>query len=131
MKKNSFAFVVLTGFLLGFTSPVGAVERIEEKPVKKEAKPVAMYRAEQAGDKLTVYAKGMNNTSGWKNELTVLPIDIYPPEFQFTQKRPDGIALQVITKFEVKIEAKAAKPVESIIVHDANGKHKVEVKQVK
>ena len=99
---------------------------------KKDAKrePIAKYRAELKDKKLTVFAEGTNNSGGWKNELTVLPIEIYPPQFKFTQTRPDGIAIQVISPFSVHKTVDAGTRIESVTVSDSAGKHKVMVKAI-
>lgn len=105
--------------------------RIKKNEKKGAGKPVAKYRAEQKDKKVTVFATGENPTTGWKNQLEVLPIDIYPPEFRFTQTKPDGIPEQVVTPFAVEKSAPAPKKIDHVFVTDATGKHKVAVTHAK
>ncbi len=125
MMIRFFCTISLVSFaiLLASLSPVAAGGKKDAK-----AEPIAKFRAELKDKKLTVFAEGSNNSGGWKNELTVLPIEIYPPQFKFTQTRPDGIAIQVITPFSVHKTVDAGTPVESVTVSDSAGKHKVTVK---
>ena len=109
--------------------------RLVAKEVSTEGKggegaPRAEYRAEQSNKMVIVYAKGNNNTGGWKNELTVVTFDVQPPEFKFTQTRPRGSVTEVITPFSVTATADAPEKIDHVFVTDAAGKHEVPVKQV-
>ena len=119
------AFAILGVAVIGVLSPISAGGKKDAK-----AEPIAKYRAEHKNNKLTIFAEGSNNSGGWKNELTVLPIEIYPPQFKFTQTRPDGIAIQVITPFSVHKSVDAVSPVESVTVIDTAGRHNVVVKKL-
>ena len=92
-----------------------------------KGKSVANYHAVQNGKKVTIFAEGTNNSGGWKNALVQLPQEIFPPEFKFTQTRPNGPAIQVISKFSVQASFDAGAPVEHVFVTDAGGRHKVVV----
>ena len=90
----------------------------------------ATYRTEQRDKTVTIFADGTNSSGGWKNALTQLPMDIFPPEFKFVQTRPSGPSIQVITPFAVRATFEAGTPVQNVFVTDAGGRHKVAVKNV-
>ena len=127
MKNFVFWTIALASLsnCLVLLAPISAGGKTDAK-----AEPIAKYRAEHKDKKLIVFAEGSNNSGGWKNELTVLPIEIYPPQFKFTQTRPDGIAIQVITPFSVHKSVDAVAPIESVTVVDSAGRHKVMVKKL-
>jgi len=104
--------------------------RRNAREAKPNGPPVATYRAEWANKVVTVTASGNNPTPGWKNVLTVLPIDVYPPEFRFTQTPPGGLVPQLVTPFSVSTSAAAPTPIDHVFVIDANGRHRVAVEQV-
>lgn len=87
------------------------------------------YRAEQAAGVVTIYAKGSNPTAGYEVRFEQLPIEIFPPQFRLLCIEPTGIVAQVITPFEVQTSFRAEDPIKAVIVHDADGKHEVPVKQ--
>jgi hypothetical protein len=97
------------------------------REAKTKAHAAATYRAEWDHKKLTVTASGMNPTLGWKNELSILPFDVYPPEFRFTQTPPQGIAAQLVTPFSVSITTEAATQIDHIFVTDSTGRYRVPV----
>jgi hypothetical protein len=110
---------------------VGKDKTAEKRTDKgSTADALAKYRAEQKAKKVTLFAEGNNPSGGWKNQLDVLPIDIYPPEFRFTQTKPAGPAIQVITPFSVQATAHAPTAIDHVFVTDAIAKHRVAVKQV-
>ena len=129
MSRLALVIGLLAGVLAGVQPFASAQDQKDEG--KGDGKPLAKYRAEQKGKKVTVFATGENPTAGWKNELAVLPIDVYPPAFKFTQAKPDGIVAQVVTPFAVEKSAPAPEKVEHVFVTDATGKHKVAVAQAK
>ncbi len=87
------------------------------------------YRAEQKAGRVTIYATGSNSTSGWKNRFEQLPIRIFPPQFRAVCVKPTGIVAQVITPFAIETSFQAKQAVPHVIVHDADGQHKLTVKQ--
>jgi hypothetical protein len=91
--------------------------------------PVGTYRAEQKNKVITVFADGKNPTAGWKNTIEVLPIDVYPTEFKFTQTKPTGIVAEVVTPFYVSASERAPTRIDFVFVHDTGGRHKVPVTQ--
>jgi len=107
-----------------------ALAAVVTAQARDEVLPFANFRAEQSKNKLTVHAEGLNNTGGWKNELTALPIDVSPPEFKFTQVAPTGNVTTTFTPFAVKVTVDAGGKLEHVFVTDKLGKHKVAVKQL-
>jgi hypothetical protein len=90
----------------------------------------ATYSAvRDAEEVITVTAKGQNPTAGWRNALVVSPRRIYPPQLEFRQKAPDGMAAQVITDYSVSLPYPIADGREqsSVTVIDAEGVHRVPV----
>jgi hypothetical protein len=55
---------------------------------------------------------------------------VFPPEFQLLHIAPTGLTAQVVTPFLVYTQFPAEQMVERVIVHDANGRHEVDVEQV-
>ncbi len=92
-----------------------------------EATPVANYTAKWSKKKVTVTASGTNPTPGWENNLMRLPIEIYPPEFRFTQTAPTKMVPQHVTPFTTSIVTPAPTSVDYVFVTDANGRHRVAV----
>ncbi len=136
-KPSGQAIQILTPFLAKATAVaptkidhVFVTDASGKHKVTVEGQPEANYSAEQAGGKVNLFAKGTNPTGGWKNELELLPIDIYPPEFRFTQAKPSGQAIQILTPFLAKATAVAPTKIDHVFVTDASGKHKVTVTQV-
>lgn len=107
------------------------VVKVETPVGKPELCKNAKYSAKQADGKVTIVAKGENPTSGYKVAFEQLPIDIFPPQHRLVCVKPGGIVLQVITPFEVTTSFKSKAAIKQIIVHDANGQHKVPVQQPK
>jgi hypothetical protein len=50
---------------------------------------------------------------------------IYPPQFEFHQKPPEGMAAQVITDYSVCLKNRTEQPFPKIIIRDADGAHEV------
>ena len=87
------------------------------------------YQAHQIGKLVVVVGYGHHNSGGYKVKFRLLPIDIDPPEYELLHQKPGGFAIQAITPFATLTHFKAARRLKTIIVHDANGRHKVAVKQ--
>ena len=56
-----------------------------------------------------------------------MPNKIYPPQFEFLEQKPSGFTLQVITPFAEITHFKAYGIVKSVVIHDGNGKHTVQL----
>ncbi len=104
-------------------------ERPDDNPqtAKPELCHSASYRAEQVDGKVNLYATGSHPTGGWKTSFEQLPIRIYPPQYRLVCVKPTGIVTQVISPFEVNASFTANNPVPHVIVHDAQGQHRVPV----
>jgi hypothetical protein len=111
-------------------NPVASGGAAPGKPrgAKPAGKPLAEYAASFADGKLTVTARGTNNTGGWTNALEPVEKRDGPAEFKFTQTRPRGIATQAFKDFTATATADAATKPEHVIVTDTAGRHSVPVK---
>jgi hypothetical protein len=89
----------------------------------------AEFRARRQGNTVTVSATGQNSTAGYQVQLAREPMKIFPPQFALHRKRPGGFAAQVITPFNVCTTFKASTPVETVIIRDSKGEHRVRVQQ--
>jgi hypothetical protein len=69
-------------------------------------------------------------TSGYVVFFEKSPIDVFPPEFSVWHVKPSGIVLEVLTPFNIYTSFKTTGKVERVVVHDADGRHEVEVEQV-
>lgn len=87
------------------------------------------YSAHHNGDQIFILAKGVNPTSGWVVKFKRLPLKIFPPQHQLWCIPPEGMVLQVLTEYQVKVSFKSRQPLPQVIVHDADGKHRVPVMQ--
>ena len=90
----------------------------------------ASYSAEQVPGVVLIHAHGFHPTSGYQVFFEQSMLTIFPPEFLLWHIKPSGPVLEVITPFSVSTSFRADKPVEAVVVHDADGKHRVEVEQV-
>jgi hypothetical protein len=90
----------------------------------------AHYNAQQVPGEVIIFAHGAHNTSGYSVFFQQSPIAIFPPQFILWHIAPGGIVLPVITPFTVHTSFKAAKPVATVVVHDAEGAHTIDVEQV-
>ena len=77
--------------------------------------PKASYTAIQQGDEVTVTASGESPTAGYEVKLFQRPLRIWPPKWMLGHRKPDGMAAQVITPFEVTASFKASEPVTRVI----------------
>lgn len=90
----------------------------------------ASYRAQQVPGAVLIFADGMHPTSGYQAFFEQSPLDVFPPEFILWHIAPSGIVLEVLTPFTVYTSFKTTGKIERVAVHDANGRHEVEVEQV-
>lgn len=90
----------------------------------------ASYRAEQIPGAVLIFANGVHPTSGYAVFFEKLPIDVFPPEFSLWHVKPSGIVLDVITPFTKYTSFTTKQKIDTVVVHDANGKHEVNVEQV-
>lgn len=90
----------------------------------------ADYFALQVPGNVVIVAEGEFPSAGYKAFFRRSAIAIFPPEFSFVWVPPDGPAAQVITPFRESTYFKAVEPVETVTVHDADGRHEVKVVQV-
>ena len=118
---------VATILTLGVSSSANAAEA-DAKWTKCN---VGKYKAHQIDKIVVVVGYGHHPTGGFKVKFRLLPIDIDPPQYELLHQKPGGFTIQVITPFTALAHFKATRPIKSIIVHDANGKHKVVVEQAK
>lgn len=124
----------------GATSRVVTLERSNPKEKKMDSQPAerarrgrpgkATYFAQQVPGAVIITAEGEFPSAGFKSFFRQSAIAVFPPEFSFVWVPPDGPAAQVITPFRTSTYFKAVDPVESVTVHDAEGRHVVEVTQV-
>lgn len=87
------------------------------------------YYAQQIGHTVNLTATGGHPTSGYDVFLQQSPVDVFPPEFALYHRKPSGTVLDVITPFSISKHFVSAKPVNVIVVHDAEGPHSVKVVQ--
>lgn len=90
----------------------------------------ATYHAQQVPGAVIITAEGDYPSAGYESFFRQSAIAVFPPEFSFVWAPPDGPAAQVITPFRTSTYFKAVEPVESVTIHDAEGRHTVEVTQV-
>lgn len=90
----------------------------------------ASYRAQQVPGEVLIFADGIHATSGYEVFFELSPIDIFPPEFILWHVMPAGVVLEVLTPFTVYTRFKTTGKIERVAIHDANGRHEVEVEQV-
>ncbi|HEX8171401.1 MAG TPA: hypothetical protein VF824_12745 [Thermoanaerobaculia bacterium] len=86
----------------------------------------AQYTAVRLRTGVRLYAVGFNPGGGYHNFFERLPIDIWPPQFAFYSVPPE-IGPDVITFFVVDTAFLAFDDVKEVIVHDADGEHRVPV----
>ena len=96
-----------------------------------ELVPHANYTASQTPGEVIIKATGENPTAGYETLLVDSMLRIWPPEFRLARKKPEGMAAQVITPFEVVASFKATDPIPQVVVHDAAGRHEIKVDQAR
>jgi len=89
----------------------------------------ATYTASQTPGEVIIKARGENPTAGYEVKLVQSPLRIWPPQYMLASKKPDGMAAQVVTPFEVSASIKSTDPIHEIVVTDAAGRHEVKVAQ--
>jgi hypothetical protein len=90
----------------------------------------ASYSAEQARDAVIIFAFGVHPTPGYTDFFEQSPIRIFPPQFIFHSIPPPGMVPQVLTPFSIWVMFGATEPIKTVTVHDADGAHEIEVKQI-
>ncbi len=91
----------------------------------------ATYRAEQISGHVVVIASGSHNTGGFKTFFVQSTHQTSPPAFTLWHVKPTGMVTQALTPFDFAVGFAAKHLVESVVVHDASGKHSVPVEQVR
>lgn len=89
----------------------------------------AEYFALQVPGNVVIVAEGQFPTAGYKAFFRRSAIAIFPPEFSLVWIPPAGPAADVITPFRESTHFKAVEPVETVTVHDADGRHEIKVVQ--
>ena len=100
------------------------------KTLKAEPCGDAKFTAQQVPGRVIIIATGTHPTGGYQVFFQRLPIRIWPPEHRLWHVAPTGPATTAITPFVAIADFAAADTLDTIIVHDANGSHKVKVEQV-
>lgn len=88
----------------------------------------ARFRAEQAGNTVTLIAEGTNRTGGWKTELVAID-KTDPPAFKFKRTPPKGFATQALVRFSVKASVEVKGPTPKVVVSEGERSTTVDVKQ--
>ncbi len=112
------------------TSSSGGEVPIPYTAIGRRELGVARYQAQQVPGAVILFANGCHPTSGYEVSLERSLLAVYPPEFILYQIPPSGPVAQVVTPFSVCAWFAVTDPVETVAVHDANGRHAVEVEQV-
>ena len=99
----------------------------DKKKDKKMSR--AAYRAEQSPDKVVIYATGMRYEAGYKVSFERVGITIFPPQFSFMHEAPSGPANESKSPFTHTTSFETDKKVDSVIIYDADGRHKIPVSQ--
>jgi hypothetical protein len=87
----------------------------------------ATYRVQRVADGYIIHATGKNPTAGWKNLLAVSMLRIYPQQFEFRQRAPEGMVAQVITDYSTCLKWKTTERFDMLTIRDADGAHPVKV----
>jgi hypothetical protein len=96
----------------------------------KSALCVGIFTAVQFEGTVFIFGNGVHPTSGYRTYFKKSAITIWPPQHSLMCEKPDGASPQVLTPFLVCTSFKAEEKVEFVIVHDKNGKHRVNVTQL-
>ena len=96
-----------------------------------ELVPQAVYAVSQTPGDVLVKAFGENPTAGYEVRLALSPEKIYPPQYLLYRKKPEGMAAEVITPFEICVSFKADRKIDFITITDAAGQHRVKVDQAR
>lgn len=87
------------------------------------------YRANQVPGAVIIIAEGKHGSPGYDVFFEQSAIDIFPPQFILKHRKPDGIVIQLETPFYAVTLFKVTGKIEEVIVHDAQGQHKIIVDQ--
>jgi hypothetical protein len=123
MSFRTLICPLLLGAFMSSLAPIEAQAQNQWTRCKHNAR----FKAEQIGGQVVIVAFGNHPTSGYKSKLRKLPIEIYPPQFEIVEQKPNGIVLQVLTPFAEFAIFKAPRSIPSIVIYDGNGKHTVKV----
>ena len=96
-----------------------------------ELAPAEKFVASQASGEVIIKAMGENPTAGYETKLVMSMLRIWPPQYMLARKKPDGMAAQVISPFEVSASFKTTDPIATVIVTDAAGRHEIKVHQAR
>ena len=89
----------------------------------------AIYVAQQIAGEVIIIAFGRHGVAGYEVRFQDTPIAVFPPEFRLVHTAPSGPTAQVETEFVVFKTFPSFKPIKTVVVHDADGKHDVKVEQ--
>ncbi len=87
------------------------------------------YRANQVPGAVIIFADGNHNRAGYHVFFEKSPLRIFPPQHILYHNPPAENSAQVITPFHVRTQFAATEPIETVIVRDAKGSHRVRVDQ--
>jgi len=110
-------------------SPAATTQPVAGLDAGWELAPRATYRARQKEGTVTITVKGENPSAGYENKLVQSMLRIWPPQYMLAQRRPEGMAAQVITPYETSASFQASEPVGMVVVTDAGGRREVAVVQ--
>jgi hypothetical protein len=96
-----------------------------------ELVPEATYTASQTPGDVIIRATGKAPTAGYEVKLVQSMLRIWPPQYMLYWKKPDGMAAQVITPFDVTATFKSSDVVMTVVVTDGQGRHEVKVDQAR
>lgn len=113
----------------GGAKPAGKVNAQVDVPQGAQ-KGAAEFHAFQVPGWVIVTASGHAPTPGHKVYLWQLPLKIYPPQFEILWVPSKDPVIQVLHPFRISTRFRADKKVDSVIVHDRDGRHEVKVQQV-
>lgn len=88
----------------------------------------ASYVAQQVPEAVIIFANGSHRTGGYVDFFEQSPLRIFPPQF-ILRTIPPAMSPQVITPFAIWVMFGASQPIESVVVHDADGLHEIKVEQ--
>lgn len=103
---------------------------VKERPAQRLCRNVT-YRATQRGTTGNLTAVGTHRSAGWDARFELLPIWSFPPQFKLICIPPKGMAAQILVPFEVSRAFKSDELIQTLVVHDGDGKHEVSVTQLK
>lgn len=88
-----------------------------------------MYRANQVTGSVILIAYGKHPVEGFEVWFQDTPIAVFPPEYELRHRPPEDGSAQVETEFVAWTSFPAEEEVESVTVHDADGRQTVKVEQ--